>query len=136
MDQLISKDVLLWISVGSGITLVVSAIALPFVIVTLPTDYLINDQRKTWLDTQPAVVRASLRVVKNLFGAVLVVLGLIMLFLPGQGLLAIALGMSLVDFPGRRSLQCKLIRRPKVIGTINWIRKKFHRHPLAAPVEC
>ena len=136
MESIFSKEVLLWISIGSGIALLLTAIAIPIVIVQLPADYLVNDQKKSWLDVQPAVVRAVLRVGKNLFGVALVLLGIIMLVLPGQGVLSIILGLSLVDFPGRRALQCKLIRRPKVIDSINWIRKKFHRPPLKMPKAC
>lgn len=136
MEQIFSKEVLLWMSIGSGVALLLTAIAIPIVIVKLPTDYLVNDHKTSWLDRQPAVVRAIFRVVKNLFGVVLVVLGIIMLILPGQGVLSIVLGLSLVDFPGRRSLQCKLIRRPKVIDSVNWIRKKFHRPPLNVPHTC
>jgi len=29
-----------------------------------------------------------------------------------------------------------LMRRPKVIESINWIRKKFHRPPLMVPETC
>jgi hypothetical protein len=136
VEQIFSKAVLLWISIGSGVALLLTAIAIPIVIIKLPTDYLVNDHKKSWLDTQPAVVRAGLRVVKNLFGVVLVVLGIIMLILPGQGVLSIVLGLSMVDFPGRRALQCKLIRRPTVIESINWMRKKFHRPPLKVPEAC
>ena len=136
MESISSKEVLLWISIGSGIALLLTAIAIPIVIVKLPADYLVNDQKKSWLDAQPAVVRAVFRVGKNLFGVVLVLLGIIMLVLPGQGVLSIILGLSLVDFPGRRALQCKLIRQPKVIDSINWIRKKFHRPPLKMPEAC
>jgi hypothetical protein len=136
MESIFSKEVLLWISIGSGFALLLTAIAIPIVIVKLPADYLVNDQKKSWLDAQPAVVRAVFRVGKNLFGVVLVLLGIIMLVLPGQGVLSIILGLSLVDFPGRRALQCKLIRRPKVIDSINWIRKKFHRPPLKMPETC
>lgn len=136
MEPIFSKEILLWISLGSGIALLLTAIAIPIVIVKLPTDYLVNDEKKSWLDAQPAVVRGVFRVVKNLFGIVLVVLGIIMLVLPGQGVLSIILGLSLVDFPGRRALQCKLIRRPQVIDSINWIRKKFHRPPLRVPETC
>jgi hypothetical protein len=136
MESIFSKEVLLWISIGSGVALLLTAIAIPIVIVKLPADYLVNDQKKSWLDAQPAVVRAVFRVGKNLFGVVLVLLGIIMLVLPGQGVLSIILGLSLVDFPGRRALQCKLIRRPKVIDSINWIRKEFHRPPLKMPETC
>ena len=136
MEQIFSKEVLFWVSIGSGIALLLSAIIIPFMIVRLPPDYLVNDQRKTWLDTLPAPVRTALRVVKNLLGVVLVVLGVIMLILPGQGILSIVLGLSLVDFPGRRSAECSLIRRPTVIQGINWIRMKFDRPPLAVPRAC
>jgi hypothetical protein len=136
VESIFSKEVLLWISIGSGIALLLTAIAIPIVIVKLPADYLINDQKKSWLDTQPTLVRAVFRGGKNLFGVVLVLLGIIMLVLPGQGVLSIILGLSLVDFPGRRALQYKLIRRPKVIDSINWIRKKFHRPPLKMPETC
>lgn len=136
MEQIFSKEVVLWISIGSGIALLLTAIAIPIVIVKLPSDYLASGRKKTWLDTQPPVVRAGLRAVKNLLGVLLVVLGVIMLVLPGQGVLSIVLGLSLVDFPGRQALQCKLMRRPKVIDSINWIRKKFHRPPLIVPKTC
>ena len=102
----------------------------------LPEDYLVNDGQAGWLDKQPAVVRWGLRIFKNLLGVVLVILGIVMLVLPGQGILSIVLGLSLVDFPGRHALQCKLIRRPKVIDSINWIRRKFQRPPLILPDRC
>jgi len=126
----------MWISIGSGIMLVLTAIGIPFAIVRLPEDYLVNDGQAGWLDKQPAVVRWGLRIFKNLLGVVLVILGIVMLVLPGQGILSIVLGLSLVDFPGRHALQCKLIRRPKVIDSINWIRRKFQRPPLILPDRC
>jgi hypothetical protein len=127
---------LMWVSVASGIMLVLTAIGIPFAIVKLPEDYLVNDGQAGWLDKQPAMVRWGLSTLKNLLGVVLVILGIIMLVLPGQGILSIVLGLSLVDFPGRHALQCKLIRRPKVIDSINWIRLKFHRPPLILPDSC
>lgn len=133
MEHLLSKDVLIWISIGSGVMLVLTAIGIPYAIVKLPEDYLLNERKPGWLESQPPVVRWGLRIAKNLLGVVLVVLGIIMLVLPGQGILSIVLGLSLVDFPGRQALQNKLIRRPKVIGSINWIRRKFHQPPLILP---
>ena len=136
MGRWLSNEMLMWISIGSGIMLVLTAIGIPFAIVRLPEDYLVNDGQAGWLDKQPTVVRWGLRIFKNLLGVVLVILGIVMLVLPGQGILSIVLGLSLVDFPGRHALQCKLIRRPKVIDSINWIRRKFHRPPLILPDRC
>lgn len=135
MDQWLSKDVLVWVSVFSGIALVLSAILVPVVIVRLPVDYFVTE-RRGWLDRQPTLLRIGLRVLKNLLGIVILVLGVLMLVLPGQGVLAILLGLTLVDFPGKQALQCKLIRKPKVIDGMNWIRRKFHASPLKAPSRC
>ena len=72
------------------------------------------------------------RPVKNLFGAVLVVLGIILSVpgLPGQGLLTVVAGLFLLDFPGKRSLLYKLVSRPLLLRSINRLRTKFSRPPL------
>jgi predicted dehydrogenase len=36
----------------------------------------------------------------------------------------------LLDFPGKRGLELKLVRRPKVLQTINQLRRKFDKPPL------
>ena len=72
---------------------------------------------------------------KNLAGAVLVLAGLAMLVLPGQGLLTIVVGLLFLDFPGKRSLELRLVRHPPVLRTINWLRATAHRPPLQMPDE-
>ena len=69
---------------------------------------------------------------KNLLGFVLVVLGIIMSVpgVPGQGILTILLGVMLLDFPGRRRLEHKLVSRPQVLNTINKLRHKFDKPKL------
>ena len=44
---------------------------------------------------------------------------------PGQGLLTILIGLLLINFPGKRRLERKLVRRPKVLQFINRIRSRF-----------
>ncbi|WP_447980744.1 hypothetical protein [Candidatus Nitrospira bockiana] len=58
-----------------------------------------------------------------------------MLVLPGQGVLAILVGLTLLDFPGKRQLQSRLVRQRKVLESLNGIRRKFHRPPLLPPTE-
>jgi hypothetical protein len=53
-----------------------------------------------------------------------------MLVLPGQGILTMLIGISLVDFPGKRQLERKLIGQPAVLNTINRVREKFGQPPL------
>ena len=66
---------------------------------------------------------------------VLVLAGLIMLVVPGQGLLTLAVGLVLVDFPGKYRLERWLVTRPPVWRAINWLRKRAGREPLERPGE-
>ena len=55
---------------------------------------------------------------------------MLMLVLPGQGLLTILLGVTLLDFPGKFRMQKWVISRKGVLDSINWIRAKAHKRPL------
>jgi hypothetical protein len=69
---------------------------------------------------------------KNVFGLLLLVLGIIMAFpgVPGQGVLTILLGLMLLDFPGKRQLEYRIVSRPKVLRAINRLRARFGRPPM------
>jgi hypothetical protein len=133
MEQWISKETMIWISIGSGIALLIGAITVPFIVIKLPKNAFSNVNRAGWLDRQPAPVRAVLRILKNVVGFVLIVLGIAMLVLPGQGILAILLGVMLADLPGKQRLQQWIVRRPKVMSSLNWLRRRFGRPPLETP---
>ena len=49
---------------------------------------------------------------------------------PGQGLLTMLVGLVLLDIPGKRRLELKLVSRPRVVRAINRLRKRFSRPPL------
>jgi hypothetical protein len=72
---------------------------------------------------------------KNVLALVLIILGVAMLVLPGQGILAILLGVMLGDFPGKLKLQRWLLARPKVMKSLNWLRRKFSKPPLDPPAK-
>lgn len=135
MEQWLSKETLTWISIGSGLALILGAIAVPWIVVRLPKDAFANPHRAGWLDHQAAAVRVPLRVFKNVLALALVVLGLAMLVLPGQGALAILLGVMLGDFPGKLRLQQWILARPKVMKSLNWLRRKFKKPPLEKPAS-
>ena len=69
---------------------------------------------------------------KNLLGFLLVALGIVLSIpgVPGQGLLTILLGVMLLDFPGKLTLERKLLSRPEVVRTINKLRGRFEKPPL------
>jgi putative transmembrane protein PGPGW len=133
MKKFLSEDTMMWISIASGIGLLISAIAIPWIVVKMPQDTFTNVKRQEWLDRQPPAVRVPLRILKNLFGLLLVILGIAMLVLPGQGILSILLGVMLADFPGKQKVELWLLSKPKVIESLNWLRRKFQRPPLQKP---
>ena len=120
-----------WLAGVSVVTFVASVIAMPFVIVQMPADYFVRPTPTSgsWQARHPAV-RVTLLAAKNTLGAMLVVAGIIMLFIPGQGILAILVGLSLLDLPGKRHLERRLIGRPAILRAINAIRARAHRPPV------
>lgn len=133
MEQWIPRDALMWVSVGSGVALVIGAIAVPWLVINLPQDSFSNPRRPRWLDQQPIAIRLPVRLAKNLLACALIVLGIVMLVLPGQGIFAIVLGVLLADIPGKLKLQQRIVGRQNVMNSLNWIRRKFGRPPLERP---
>ena len=86
----------------------------------------------SWRYRHPSL-RLLFRGLKNFFGAILVILGVAMLLLPGQGILTILIGISLLDFPGKRRVEISIISRPTIQQWINRIREKAGRAPLVLP---
>lgn len=102
------------------LSLVVTALLLPTFIARLPVDYFADD--RVAAVTPRTLPHLALRALKNTFGVVLVVAGLLMLVLPGQGLLTILVGLVLVEFPGKRRLERAVARRPAVRAFLDGVR--------------
>jgi hypothetical protein len=130
MTVFFSKDVWIVLVVVSGMFFIGTLTAIPILIVRLPNDYFIQTHRRTWLQNRHPVLRVSAFVIKNLLGYVFLLAGIAMLVLPGQGILTMLIGVSLIDFPGKQKLQRQLVAQPAVLRTINKIRRKFGRMPL------
>lgn len=114
-----------------ALTFFVSLGAVAAVIVRLPADYFRDGYASPMAERHP-VVRWTGVVVKNAAGALLVVLGLLLSLpgIPGQGLLTILIGVMLLDFPGKRRIERRLISRPRVLAGINALRARFGKAPL------
>ena len=131
LDWLRTHETLLWwLLAASAVTFVATLILVPLVIILLPSDYFADRKRhKTpWADQHP-LIRWLLIAAKNLLGGVFVLAGIAMLVLPGQGLLTIAIGMMLLDFPGKYKLERWLISRRPVIRSMNWLRRRACQPP-------
>jgi hypothetical protein len=119
--------------IGAGLFLVTffaSIFFVGFLLVKLPHDYFVETRCRTlWVDRHP-VLRWTGIILKNVSGLILLTVGVIMLFTPGQGVLTILIGLMLVDFPGKRKLERALVGRPKVLSAINALRSRYGKPPL------
>ena len=95
-------DVLIGLTVASVIGFIGSLIAIPLILVRLPADYFDTRTPRHWMKDHHPLLRLLGLIVKNVVGVVFLVAGFAMLFLPGQGLLTMLIGISLMDFPRKR----------------------------------
>ena len=129
MFDYLTYNNLIWLGAFSLLSFIGSLIAIPVVLVKIPADYFIE---KPQLKRRNRLAVAGL-IIKNILGIIFLLAGILMLFLPGQGLLTILIGVSFLDFPGKRALEIRIIRRPQVQRAINWLRHKSERPPLLIP---
>jgi len=125
-----------WIGFVSIVYFVVSLFAVRFLIVRMPPDYFIRTG-SVGMQSHSRISAIVLKIGKNLGGIVVILIGLIMSIpgVAGQGFLTILLGLSLTDFPGKRSLELRIIRQPFIFRTIASIREKAGKSPFEMPVE-
>ncbi len=119
---------MLWATVSISIG---SLIAIPWLIARIPRDYFAGPKAPPlpWAQAHPAW-RLLLSGLKNLVGLILVLVGLALFVLPGQGVLTLLVGLMLLEFPGKRRMELFLVRRPRVRKVLDWIRKRAGRKPL------
>lgn len=112
------------------VTFAASSAVAAFVIVKMPANYFHSSHGREFLTESHPTLRWAGIVVKNLVGLLLVILGVVMTVAPGPGVLTILLGVTLLDFPGKRRLELKLVRRPAVRHAIDRVRARFGQPPL------
>ena len=116
----------------SVVTFVVSIAVVTVVLVKLPANYFHSSHERDFLVERHPVLRAVGIFAKNLLGLLLVGLGIVMSLpgVPGQGVLTILLGIMLLDFPGKRGLETRIVSRPRVNAAVNALRARFDKPPL------
>jgi hypothetical protein len=122
-----------WLALLSFFTFVLSLVLIPWFVGRLPQDCFLKIQQKDKTGQQPSVGTLALTIFRNIFGFTLLLAGLIMLFLPGQGLLTILLGLLLISFPGKQKLVDALVGQPKIQRSLDWLRKKRKKPPFFWP---
>lgn len=125
----------LWIATASFVIFIVGLATIPYIVSAIPVDYFHYQQRHPGEDRfEHPLVRLLVVSLKNLFGAILVCSGIIMLFTPGQGLLSILFGLMIMNYPGKYRLECWIIKRPLILKTVNRLRDRHGKPPLLPPL--
>ncbi len=114
------------------VTFVFSLALVSFLLLRLPPTYFQASHNRGFWEDRHQVIRWGGIILKNLIGLILVVLGILMSLpgVPGQGLLTILLGIMLMDFPGKRRLEYRIVSQPRIFKAINRLRMKFKKSPL------
>lgn len=123
------------ILIGVGLFLVslaFSFLCIGIVMVKIPENYFSSHYQQDFLPGSPWIVRWGAVVAKNVLGFFLVILGIILSLpgVPGQGILTILLGLIMLDIPGKRPLEARIIKRPTILAAINDLRARYKKPPL------
>jgi hypothetical protein len=99
-----------------------------FVLLRLPSDYFVSDTAGSSSSRLAFVGR-------NVAGFLLIVVGLVLAVpgIPGQGVLTMIVGLVLLDVPGKRGLERRILGRPRALAMINRARERAGVAPLEPP---
>tara|TARA_B100000925_G_scaffold248154_1_gene198792 strand:+ start:874 stop:1299 length:426 start_codon:yes stop_codon:yes gene_type:complete len=122
-------DFFFWLGIVSSVIFLVSLLSIGWLVSLIPSDYFINKKESKFKLNYPVAWIVSV-VIKNIFGYILIFGGILMLILPGQGLITIFVGLLLSNYPGKYSIEKRIIATPKILKSINWLRKRSNEPPL------
>ena len=115
-------------------TFVGTLIIIPILIVRIPADYFKREKQKPDRSHRRySFIRILVLALKNLLGLIFITAGVAMLFLPGQGFITILIGIMMLNFPGKLTLELRIVQQPTVLRAINWIRAKTDQPELQVP---
>jgi len=139
----ISEKIISWSSMNSDLLfllgslsifiLIISVFMMVLIISFLPEDYFKSENRNLISSVQNSrypLLKLLVLITKNFFGVLLLLSGILMLVLPGQGILTIITGLVFIDYPGKYKFERKLLRQKGVINSINWIRSRLSKPSL------
>lgn len=126
---------LTWSRIGIGllftlVTIIASYGMIVIGMIQIPADYFSSTYVKEIKNDKHFSLRWAAFIVKNLIGFILIIAGIIMIFTPGPGVPTILLGLIMMDIPGKRPLEARLIQRPMVLAAVNELRARYKRPPL------
>ncbi len=123
------KKFIFWLGSISAVIFIFSLLSIKWLVALIPSDYFIKKEDSKFKKKYPFLWFLSL-IIKNIFGYSLIIGGIFMLILPGQGVFTIMIGLMLSNYPGKYAIEKKFIAIPSVLKGINWLRKKSNQPPI------
>lgn len=118
----------------SLVLLALLLVILPVVVTQLPADYFVKEKREaSWRTRKHPLLWGALTIAKNLIGVLLILVGVAMLVLPGQGTLTILIGLSQTNFPGKFRLEQRIVSQATVANALNKMRSLANKPPFEVP---
>ena len=123
------KNLILWFGSISLFVFLFSLLSIKWFVSLIPEDYFIN-KKDSKIKTSNIFIWYIVLIFKNLIGYSLILGGIMMLVLPGQGLFTIIIGLMMSNYPGKYSIEKKFIAIPAILKSINWLRRKSNKPPI------
>ncbi|TLS69123.1 hypothetical protein FEF65_01135 [Mariprofundus erugo] len=118
----------------SLLLLLVSLVAMPFVVAQIPADYFVHRRRhRGGSRVRHRRFAGVIAMLKNGLGLLLLFAGAVMLLTPGPGLVTMLAGLMLANYPGKFRLERWLISRPQLFHMLNRMREQQGEMPLLLP---
>jgi hypothetical protein len=121
-----------WLAAISLLSALLTLALVPVLITSIPADYFSHRHRLHASRRHP-LISIIVKAAKNLLGAVFLVVGFVLLFLPGQGLILIFAGLLIMNYPGKYALECWIVQRRGVLPALNALRVRHGKPPLLSP---
>jgi hypothetical protein len=124
-------QILLFLALFVG-SLAFSFLSMAIVMVKIPENYFSPHYQHDFMPNSRRAVRWGAVVAKNLYGVFLILLGIVLSLpgVPGQGILTILLGLIMLDIPGKRPFEARIIQRPAILTAVNNLRARYKKPPL------
>ena len=123
------KSIIFWLGLLSFLIFIFSLVTIKWLVALIPSDYFVSKKDTKFKSEYPFIWLISM-IIKNIIGYVLIIGGILMLLLPGQGLFTIFIGLMMSNYPGKYYIEKKFIAIPSILKTINWLRKRSNKEPI------
>ena len=123
------KSFIFWLGLLSFLIFIFSLVSIKWLVALIPSDYFVYKKDSKFKSKYPFTWLISM-IIKNIIGYLLIIGGILMLLLPGQGLFTIFIGLMMSNYPGKYYIEKKFIAIPSILKTINWLRKQSNKEPI------